>query len=147
MPPKNAKNEQMEAMAKDYSELHIDVSAAPSLLTSPSGLQTPRTPATFQSMVSPTARRPSHAKKKGHRFNIRRLFSKKPVDASPSGTPMSTTSSDSASPVFPKSATVPSTPRTPQTPSGDTYNDGPGIPSPMSLPPTPAASASPPGTD
>lgn len=68
------KNEEMEAIAKDYSELHIDISVL-NVGTEQAEPENVETPTTFMAMTTPKGS-PGSARKKGKkgRFNIFRLF-------------------------------------------------------------------------
>lgn len=81
-------NADMEAMARDYSELHIDIMASVANDNSPRQNAAEQSPATFQSLTTPV-----RAKKDSKsRFSFRRFFRRKPVQ---SPTKNSETSGDS----------------------------------------------------
>lgn len=69
-------NANMEAIARDYSELHIDISAVGTAADEADAeTMSPQTPTTFMSMTTPKGT-PDSARKKGKkgRFNLGRIF-------------------------------------------------------------------------
>lgn len=121
---KMVKIDQIEAIARDYSEFHIDIATSPTDEIDENGLVTPRTPKTFDAMVSP--RSSSRGKSKRNKFNLRKLFGRKP-DGSPSSPTRKKTS--------PASLASPNSSSSPQALPDDPI-------SPISVPPTsPSAAA------
>lgn len=101
-------------MARDYSELHIDIMA--SVANSPDGSNalSPTTPATFESLISPpSSSRSSRVKSKGKKFSFRRMFSRKhgpTPNASNPSEPLSPQSQEAMSPTSDNSLTPMSMP-------------------------------------
>lgn len=86
-------NAAMEAMARDYSELHIDIMASVANENSPQHNGAEQSPATFQSLTTPNREKKKSGKS---RFSLRRFFRRKTDQTTQSSpTKNSETSGDS----------------------------------------------------
>lgn len=120
------KNEHMEAIARDYSQLHIDIIASVANGTDSSQPNSPTTPATFESMVgSPNAPRSSRVRAKLHKFSFRRMFSRKQGVAQSAYGPMSPDSEQVMSPTSQDATTPSSVPPTSPFGGGAQQSDQP----------------------